>query len=555
MMPFRTTITAAVVAAQKLESAGLNEGVPGLSPVAMTQDVIKAVMQARYSGKEWADCLAIAKQVGYAGGMDKFQSELRAACGGKLPGPSRTLKPAEPVTGVCSDASKISKKEKDAKSEGATHAPNDRYAAKPPVSDGASTHLATADSPAALNAQEKSVCDEPMSVAETETLNSATPAVAEAEQDQNSTLGGILPEVEPDARITTIIASVIERSHSLAQIMPMMSVPELTAMAEDIKAKGLLAPIVMLAGLILDGRNRLVACILAGVEPRYAEFESLGVIVPPVEWIISQNVHRRHLTVGQRSMIGAQLIPMFEKEAKCRQGARTDLQPELETDFGRSAERAAAAVGVSADSVKAALKILKAGTPEVQAAVKIGRITLNSGMRLAELPADEQLRAYTGDAKTTITALRNTKQPPDGHENVIADHPELASMLRAMIENDSAIGKEALEKAAADLVAAKQRSLAENKNSGKPGSRMPTKDQDYDKAVEEVAPLLPSACRKVKTELVDGRLTLRFPFVRSVEHIANALRDVESDLKDCIDEQLAAGEPLVIEVLGLKEGA
>lgn len=51
---------------------------------------------------------------------------------------------------------------------------------------------------------------------------------------------------------------------------------------------------------LLDGRNRLAACELAGVEPR---FETRELAEEDARWFINQlNTHRRHLTKGARAM-------------------------------------------------------------------------------------------------------------------------------------------------------------------------------------------------------------------------------------------------------------
>jgi ParB-like chromosome segregation protein Spo0J len=55
-------------------------------------------------------------------------------------------------------------------------------------------------------------------------------------------------------------------SHPAADLFPFMSDDELAELAVDIRAHGLLEPIVLLDGLVLDGRNRLRACEAAGVD-------------------------------------------------------------------------------------------------------------------------------------------------------------------------------------------------------------------------------------------------------------------------------------------------
>lgn len=88
--------------------------------------------------------------------------------------------------------------------------------------------------------------------------------------------------------------------HPVAALFPMLSDDELADLAADIAANGQLYPIVLDAnGQLIDGRNRLAACKVAGVKPR---FETLGANQNPVAYILATNVRRRHLSKGQRAM-------------------------------------------------------------------------------------------------------------------------------------------------------------------------------------------------------------------------------------------------------------
>jgi hypothetical protein len=101
-----------------------------------------------------------------------------------------------------------------------------------------------------------------------------------------------------------------------AALFPLMDVDgaEFGELVADIRAHGLLQPIIRFEGEILDGRNRLRACQHAGVEPRFEEWTGES----PTAHVLSLNLHRRHLTDGQRAMIGAEALPMFEAEARER---------------------------------------------------------------------------------------------------------------------------------------------------------------------------------------------------------------------------------------------
>ena len=104
--------------------------------------------------------------------------------------------------------------------------------------------------------------------------------------------------------------------HPACIAFPKISDAELRELAEDIRVRGLLHPIVMLDGKILDGRNRFNACKLAGIEPTFVEWEGNG---SPVAWVVSTNLMRRHLTSSQRAVVAHDILPLLEKEAKQRQ--------------------------------------------------------------------------------------------------------------------------------------------------------------------------------------------------------------------------------------------
>ncbi len=58
-------------------------------------------------------------------------------------------------------------------------------------------------------------------------------------------------------------------AHRLAALVPEMAPDEYEALKADIAAHGLLEPIVLYQGQILDGRNRHRGCLDTGTEPRF----------------------------------------------------------------------------------------------------------------------------------------------------------------------------------------------------------------------------------------------------------------------------------------------
>jgi hypothetical protein len=112
-------------------------------------------------------------------------------------------------------------------------------------------------------------------------------------------------------------------AHPLADMFPLMEGEELTALINDIKVNGQREPITLYEGKILDGRNRYRACIELGRKPETREHHAgCAYIGDPLAYIISANIHRRHLTPGQKRDLIAKLLKA-DPEKSDRQIAET----------------------------------------------------------------------------------------------------------------------------------------------------------------------------------------------------------------------------------------
>ena len=96
------------------------------------------------------------------------------------------------------------------------------------------------------------------------------------------------------------------RAHPAAKVFPLLKDDGIDLLAEDIKDKCLQSAVAIQKTkdgdyLVLDGRNRLRACELVGVEP---DVRHVGPRVDPVKFIVSANLQRRHQSASQRAMAG-----------------------------------------------------------------------------------------------------------------------------------------------------------------------------------------------------------------------------------------------------------
>lgn len=195
--------------------------------------------------------------------------------------------------------------------------------------------------------------------------------------------------------------------HEVATIFPLLEGEALDALVEDIRENGLQFPIELFEGKVLDGRNRQTACLMAGVEPDYVE------VTPddPVAYVLSLNLHRRHLTVSQASMVAARAREVYDKRAKERQKAgakkgggrfKRDAKGGEEPDDdkvpvncpepskGDARDQAGKAFGISGASVDRASQVIRDGIPELVEAVDAGKLAVSKAVGIVEHDPETQ---------------------------------------------------------------------------------------------------------------------------------------------------------------------
>lgn len=177
------------------------------------------------------------------------------------------------------------------------------------------------------------------------------------------------------------------RAHPVAALFPSLEGADFDQFVADIREHGLREPIKTWNGVLIDGRNRERACKAAGIEPRHKEIKFADEY-EAIAYIISENLHRRHLDTGQRAMLGEELRPRLAAAAKQRQkaaggdkkSAKAKSVPLNSGEAKRSGEvdhQLADMLKVGHDSMAKAHKI-KAEAPELAAKVRSGEITLHA---------------------------------------------------------------------------------------------------------------------------------------------------------------------------------
>lgn len=104
--------------------------------------------------------------------------------------------------------------------------------------------------------------------------------------------------------------------HPAADAFPYISDDEVLNLAQDIEANGLVHPVILFENEILDGRNRLRALAKTNIiEIPVTEYEGDD----PVGYVLSLNVHRRHLSTHDWVEVAYKLKAPVADRARERQ--------------------------------------------------------------------------------------------------------------------------------------------------------------------------------------------------------------------------------------------
>lgn len=191
--------------------------------------------------------------------------------------------------------------------------------------------------------------------------------------------------------------------HPVANLFPMMDQDTFAEFCKDIEANGLIEPIWLHDGKIIDGRNRYKACLQVGVPPMFRTWKNDGSLVG---FVVSLNLNRRHLTTGQKVQVAINLLPMLEAEAKERQRKSgithsgnlknqdhripTELKEPEKPTFSEAAAQAAKLVGTSATRIYE-MKRIQREAPERVEAIKNGEVSIDKVIR--EIKAKKEVVA------------------------------------------------------------------------------------------------------------------------------------------------------------------
>jgi protein gp37 len=176
--------------------------------------------------------------------------------------------------------------------------------------------------------------------------------------------------------------------HPIANYLPEMTDTEFQWLKKDIAGLGVIDPIVLLGGKILDGRHRYRACQELGIECPTREINNAS----PKDIVASLNLIRRHLNPGQIGMVMTQLAEPYAEEAKLRQEAAGK-------EYGRGMEKVLPPATKAIDTAKVLAE--KGG---------IGKSTMQDALTVDAHGTEEQKKSVINGKESVKAVARQVRE-------------------------------------------------------------------------------------------------------------------------------------------------
>jgi len=158
--------------------------------------------------------------------------------------------------------------------------------------------------------------------------------------------------------------------HPLCTYFPRMSDAEFISLKDNLRDNGQTYPIYTLDGMILDGGNRYRALCELGIEPIIVEYKGSN----PTQFILSSNLHRRHLSQGQSAAIVSASQSWINAQAAHNPESQDTVQ--LDTTIARAKQS-----GVGQRTQQLADKLVKEAPAELVKEVLDGKKSLNKAIK------------------------------------------------------------------------------------------------------------------------------------------------------------------------------
>ena len=180
--------------------------------------------------------------------------------------------------------------------------------------------------------------------------------------------------------------------HPAANTFPLMNEVEFMALVESIRAGGQRHPILLFENAILDGRNRYLACVELGIEPKYKDWTGSD----PFDYVWDTNAERRNLEPLQKTLLRIKHDSSKETyEAEKRAAIEAANRARSETQAGIS-KREYSERAVSVDTARSEPKADNRTRKQTAKKVNVSEATAARAQALYNAAPDLAEKVMTG---------------------------------------------------------------------------------------------------------------------------------------------------------------
>jgi hypothetical protein len=162
-----------------------------------------------------------------------------------------------------------------------------------------------------------------------------------------------------------------------------MSDDDFQSLKDSIEVNGVLNPVTIFDGQVIDGWRRYTAANELSIECPTVELGD----VDPRDFVLAQNRARRHVTQAQLALATTAVYAWKPV------GNPAFSQLDTECPIGKTNAELSKISGVHANTIKQAKAVQTKAAPEVVEAVKRGEIGLPKAAAISKLPKDQQVAA------------------------------------------------------------------------------------------------------------------------------------------------------------------
>ena len=214
------------------------------------------------------------------------------------------------------------------------------------------------------------------------------------------------------------------KQHPLSAAFPQMGTSDWEEHKASVLELGVLNPVTIYQGMVIDGWHRYRAAKEVGVN---CPSQLLQQGVDPQKFVIAQNKARRNLTAAQ---LAAATVMVYEWHGV---GANQHSREGTECPPSKSTSDLAEIAGVSERTIKQAKVVQSKGAQAVQEAVKSGKLGLPKAAAIARLPEAEQAAAIDKPSP------RKPKPEPAAEEHYDPEKDGQAEAMQGLLEEVDAL--------------------------------------------------------------------------------------------------------------------